>query len=130
MTGGDFYGNEKSAVIANAGQLRIEHVGTDGKTTVLKDAVKVKDSHQADRGSSADRAPSADRAKGVVSVAGSPTRCWQPSTKTAMVNCLKKKSMVPSVLSSHWTATAIVDWTPRNCVPTWKACRDSSDVVV
>jgi isocitrate dehydrogenase len=43
MTGGDFYGNEKSAVIANAGQLRIEHVGTDGKTTVLKDAVKVKD---------------------------------------------------------------------------------------
>ncbi|MEY4760769.1 MAG: hypothetical protein RLZZ200_625, partial [Pseudomonadota bacterium] len=43
MTSGDFYGNEKSAVIAQAGQLRIEHVGADGSTSVLKDAVKVKD---------------------------------------------------------------------------------------
>ena len=41
MAQGDFYGNEQSAVIANAGALRIEHVDTTGKVTVLKDAVKV-----------------------------------------------------------------------------------------
>ena len=41
MSQGDFYGNEQSAVIANAGQLRIEHVDASGKVTVLKDAVKV-----------------------------------------------------------------------------------------
>jgi isocitrate dehydrogenase len=43
MDNGDFYGNEQSASIAKAGQLRIEHVDADGKVTVLKDGVKVKD---------------------------------------------------------------------------------------
>jgi isocitrate dehydrogenase len=43
MSEGDFYGNEKSAVIAKAGTLRIEHIDESGKTTVLKEAVKVKD---------------------------------------------------------------------------------------
>ncbi len=43
MTEGDFYGNEQSAVIPKAGTLRIEHTDGAGKTTVLKDAVKVKD---------------------------------------------------------------------------------------
>jgi isocitrate dehydrogenase len=41
MDGGDFFGNEKSATLAKAGSLKIELVGADGKTTVLKDSVKV-----------------------------------------------------------------------------------------
>ncbi|MCM2264127.1 MAG: NADP-dependent isocitrate dehydrogenase [Desulfuromonadales bacterium] len=36
MTGGDFYSNEKSVVMENGGDFRIELVA-DGKTTVLKD---------------------------------------------------------------------------------------------
>ncbi|NJC87853.1 MAG: NADP-dependent isocitrate dehydrogenase [Desulfuromonas sp.] len=36
MTGGDFYGNEKSVVMDNGGEFRIELVA-DGKTTILKD---------------------------------------------------------------------------------------------
>ncbi len=43
MNEGDFYGNEQSAVIAKAGTLRIELTDDSGKTTVLKDAVKVRD---------------------------------------------------------------------------------------
>jgi isocitrate dehydrogenase len=43
MTQGDFYGNEQSAVIPKAGTVRIEHTDTSGKTTVLKDGIKVKD---------------------------------------------------------------------------------------
>ena len=43
MSGGDFFGNEKSATItdANAGKGRIEFVGADGTTKVLKDGVKL-----------------------------------------------------------------------------------------
>jgi len=41
MDGGDFYGSEKSATLASAGSLRIEHVGADGAVTVLRKAVKV-----------------------------------------------------------------------------------------
>ncbi len=41
MTAGDFYGSEKSALVADAGSLKIELVAQDGSTTVLKDAVKV-----------------------------------------------------------------------------------------
>jgi len=37
MSGGDFYANEQSAVIASADTLRIALVDTAGKTTVLKD---------------------------------------------------------------------------------------------
>jgi len=39
MTGGDFFGNEKSTTITEqtAGKGRIEFVGADGSTTVLKD---------------------------------------------------------------------------------------------
>jgi len=43
MNEGDFYANELSAVIPKAGTLRIEHVDAAGKTTVLKDGVKVVD---------------------------------------------------------------------------------------
>ena len=39
MTSGDFYGNEKSVVMADGGDLRIEHVAADGTVTVLKDKV-------------------------------------------------------------------------------------------
>ncbi|MGV7228803.1 MAG: NADP-dependent isocitrate dehydrogenase, partial [Nitrospirales bacterium] len=41
MSGGDFFGNEKSATITEqaAGKGRIEFVGTDGRTNVLKDGV-------------------------------------------------------------------------------------------
>jgi isocitrate dehydrogenase len=42
MDGGDFYGSEKSTTIAAAGSLRIEFVGKDGVTKVLKDKVAVK----------------------------------------------------------------------------------------
>ncbi len=36
MDDNDFYGSEQSAIAANAGNLRIEHVDTNGNTTVLK----------------------------------------------------------------------------------------------
>ncbi len=39
MTSGDFYGNEQSVVMADGGDLRIEHVAPDGTVTVLKDKV-------------------------------------------------------------------------------------------
>jgi isocitrate dehydrogenase len=41
MNGGDFFSNEKSTTMAKAGTLRIELVGTDGATRVLKDKVAV-----------------------------------------------------------------------------------------
>ena len=41
MDAGDFYGSEQSAVIAQAGSLRIEFAGDDGVVSVLKPAVKV-----------------------------------------------------------------------------------------
>src|SRR6187431_1360527 len=41
MSSGDFYGSEKSALIANAGNLKIEFVAKDGSTKVLKESVKV-----------------------------------------------------------------------------------------
>jgi len=37
MTAGDFYGNEKSVTVDKAFDFKIELVGKDGKTTVLKD---------------------------------------------------------------------------------------------
>jgi len=40
MTGGDFYGNEKSITAEDAFEFRIELVNKDGKTTVLKDKMK------------------------------------------------------------------------------------------
>ncbi|MBW8313189.1 MAG: NADP-dependent isocitrate dehydrogenase [Rhizobium sp.] len=42
MDDGDFYGSERSATLAEAGSLRIELVGKDGETRVLKESVKVK----------------------------------------------------------------------------------------
>jgi len=42
MDGGDFFGSEKSATIAKAGALKIELVGNDGSSTVLKEKVAVK----------------------------------------------------------------------------------------
>ncbi len=41
MNGGDFYGSEKSTVIAKGGRLRIELTDTNGTTTVLKEWVPV-----------------------------------------------------------------------------------------
>jgi isocitrate dehydrogenase len=43
METGDFRSTEQSAVIADAGSLRIELVGSDGKTTVLRESVPVLD---------------------------------------------------------------------------------------
>jgi len=40
MTSGDFFGNEKSLVLENGGEFKIEFVGTDGSTKVLKDKLK------------------------------------------------------------------------------------------
>ncbi|BCS53700.1 NADP-dependent isocitrate dehydrogenase [Geobacter sp. SVR] len=37
MSAGDFYGNEKSVEMVDGGAFKIELVGNDGKTTVLKD---------------------------------------------------------------------------------------------
>jgi len=37
MSGGDFYGSEKSTTVAKADNVRIEFVGADGKTIVLKE---------------------------------------------------------------------------------------------
>jgi isocitrate dehydrogenase len=36
MSGGDFYGSEKSTTVKKATEVRIEYVGADGKVTVLK----------------------------------------------------------------------------------------------
>ncbi|WPO98134.1 NADP-dependent isocitrate dehydrogenase [Pseudomonas sp. HR96] len=41
MTSGDFYGSEKSAVIAADGSVKIELVGKDGSSTVLKEKTSV-----------------------------------------------------------------------------------------
>jgi isocitrate dehydrogenase len=43
MDAGDFYANEQSAAISKAGTVRIEFTDQSGKTTVLKDGIKVKD---------------------------------------------------------------------------------------
>ncbi len=40
MTSGDFFGNEKSLVLENGGEFRIEFVGADGTVKVLKDKLK------------------------------------------------------------------------------------------
>ena len=42
MSGNDFFGSEKSATVADATTARIEFVGADGKTTVLKEKVSYK----------------------------------------------------------------------------------------
>lgn len=42
MTAGDFYGSEKSVTVSEAGPVRIEFVGDDGKTTVLKEKTTLK----------------------------------------------------------------------------------------
>ncbi|HBG45984.1 MAG TPA: NADP-dependent isocitrate dehydrogenase [Deltaproteobacteria bacterium] len=42
MTGGDFYGSEKSVTVDQAGVVRIEFAGKDGKTTVLKEKTSLK----------------------------------------------------------------------------------------
>jgi isocitrate dehydrogenase len=42
MSEGDFYGTEKSALIAEAGDVKIELVAADGAATVLKDKTPVK----------------------------------------------------------------------------------------
>jgi isocitrate dehydrogenase len=41
MSSGDFYGSEKSALITDAGTVKIELVAKDGSTNVLKESVKV-----------------------------------------------------------------------------------------
>jgi isocitrate dehydrogenase len=42
MDGGDFYGSEKSALIATAGTVKIELTAADGSKTVLKEKTSVK----------------------------------------------------------------------------------------
>ncbi|WP_442512242.1 NADP-dependent isocitrate dehydrogenase [Novipirellula sp. SH528] len=41
MSDGDFYGSEQSYVMSEAGDVRIELVGTDGTTTVLKEKLSL-----------------------------------------------------------------------------------------
>ena len=41
MTDGDFYSSEKSAVVASAGDLKIEFTSNEGETRVLKESVPV-----------------------------------------------------------------------------------------
>ncbi len=42
MNAADFYGSEKSVTVTEAGPVRIEFVGDDGKTTVLKEKTTLK----------------------------------------------------------------------------------------
>ncbi|MBI5326910.1 MAG: NADP-dependent isocitrate dehydrogenase [Deltaproteobacteria bacterium] len=42
MSGGDFYGSEKSVTVTEAGPVKIEFVGKDGKTTILKEKTTLK----------------------------------------------------------------------------------------
>ena len=48
MTTGDFRSNEESALITEAGSLRIEHVAADGTVTVLRESVPVLDQEVVD----------------------------------------------------------------------------------
>jgi isocitrate dehydrogenase len=48
MQDGDFYSSEKSVVVENAGDLRIEHVAEDGTSVVLREAVPVLDNELID----------------------------------------------------------------------------------
>ena len=43
MTGGDFYGSEKSTTVSGAGAARIEFVDNNGQLTVLKEKIDLKD---------------------------------------------------------------------------------------
>ena len=42
MSGGDFYGSEKSTTVGEAGTVRIEYISQDGKVTVLKEKTTLK----------------------------------------------------------------------------------------
>ncbi|MBI4192865.1 MAG: NADP-dependent isocitrate dehydrogenase, partial [Betaproteobacteria bacterium] len=42
MSAGDFYGSEKSVTVAEGGNVRIDFVGDDGKTTLLKEKTALK----------------------------------------------------------------------------------------
>ena len=42
MGAGDFYGSEKSVVMENAGEVKIEFIGNSGSTVVLKEGLKLK----------------------------------------------------------------------------------------
>ncbi len=42
MSGGDYYGSEQSATVAEAGSVKIEFLGRDGKTAVLKEKTALK----------------------------------------------------------------------------------------
>ncbi|MGE5285573.1 MAG: NADP-dependent isocitrate dehydrogenase, partial [Actinomycetota bacterium] len=48
MTGGDFYGSEKSVVMAKSTNVRIEFVAGDGKTTVLKKKLELQEGEVVD----------------------------------------------------------------------------------
>jgi isocitrate dehydrogenase len=41
MSGGDFYGNERSTTIADASTARIEHVAADGAVTVMREGIEL-----------------------------------------------------------------------------------------
>jgi isocitrate dehydrogenase len=42
MSGGDFYGSEKSTTVTDAWAVKIEYVSQDGKATVLKEKTTLK----------------------------------------------------------------------------------------
>jgi len=42
LSGGDFFGSEKAVTVGEAGSVRIEFQGADGKTSVLKDKIALK----------------------------------------------------------------------------------------
>jgi isocitrate dehydrogenase len=42
MDGGDFYGSEKSVIVENADDVRIEFIGADGNAKILKDKISLK----------------------------------------------------------------------------------------
>ena len=48
MTGGDFYGSEKSTTMKKAANVRIEFVAADGKTTVLKKKLELQEGEVVD----------------------------------------------------------------------------------
>jgi isocitrate dehydrogenase len=48
MADGDFYSSEKSVIVAQAGDLRIEHLAADGSVSVLRAGVPVQDNEVID----------------------------------------------------------------------------------
>ena len=137
MNEGDFYGTEKSALIAEAGDLKIELAAADGAVTVLKDKTPVKAGEIIDAAvmsvaklKSFLQAQVDDaRAKGVlfsVHLKATMMRSPTPSSSATWCPCSK------DVLAKHADALKQAGFDPNNGIgdatPRSRACPPSSAI--